>query len=143
MFSESELGHHFKIENNRDIFGNRSERTEIDTDSEQFTLEIRKSIKEAFYGSYLQSPKQGGLISEYIMTKNLGDMVPHVKASKNYLFLDRYLPGNRKEVLKEALRREFSTVRDRLCRAETKKEIETLNNKFALIGGVLKNSVFD
>ncbi len=143
VFSDSELGNDLKMENNPDIFGNRSERAKIDTDSEQFTLEIRKLIKEAFYGSYLQSPKQGELISENIMTKNLSDMLPHLKTSKNYLFLDRYLPGNRKEVLKEALRNEFSTVRDRLCRSETRKEIETLSNKFALIGKVLKNAVFE
>ncbi len=142
VFSDSELGHRIKMENNLDIFGHQSERTEIDTDSEQFTLEIRKLIKEAFYGSYLQSPKQGGLISENIVTKNFGNMLPRLKASKSYLFLDRYIPENRKAVLAEALRYEFSTVRDRLCRSETRKEIETLNNKFGLIGKVLQNAVF-
>jgi hypothetical protein len=63
--------------------------------------------------------------------------------SKNHIFLDGYLPRNRKKLLREALKREFPAVRERLYRLETKKEKETLESKFRLIGKVLENGIFD
>jgi hypothetical protein len=113
VFRDGEINHNLKMENNLDIFGDGPEPTEIDTGSKQFTLGIQKLIKEAFYTSYLKSPVQGGMLSENIMTKNLEDILPTIKASKNCIFLDRYLPKNRKETLKEALAKEFPTVRER------------------------------
>jgi len=143
VFSDSELGHHLKMENNLYIFGNRSERTEIDTDSKLFKLEIQKLIKEVFLTSYLKSPKPDGLLSENIMTKNLDNILPSIIPSKKCIFLGRYLPRNRKEFLLKALKKEFPTVRERLYQLETKKEKETLESKFRLIGKVLKNGIFD
>ncbi|MCM4174235.1 hypothetical protein DHD32_22460 [Arenibacter sp. TNZ] len=143
VFTERELGQNIRIENQADIFGNDDEPTEIDTNSRQFGIEMQKLIKEAFQTSYHKSPERKGLLSESIMTKSLSDILPYIATSKSYIFLERYLPGNQKELLGEALEREFPTVRDRLFQLETKKEMETLKDKFNLIGKVLENCIID
>ena len=143
VFNDRELGQNIRMVKRSEIFGNGDRPTEIDTDSKQFTLEIQKLIKEAYYTSYLKSPKQKGLLSENITATNLMDILPYIITSKNYIFLGRYLPGNRKEALREVLKKEFPMVRERLYQLETRKEIETLKNKFRLIGKVLDNGIFD
>jgi hypothetical protein len=142
-FKESELSPKIGMEKRLDIFGNGDGPTEIDTDSNQFILEVQKLIKEAFRTSYLNSSDRNGLFSENIMARNPMDILPHIKTSKDYIFLERYLPGNQKKLLLEALKREFPTVRDRLYQLEEKKEKETLVNKFRLIGRILENGIFD
>ncbi|MEQ8420908.1 MAG: relaxase/mobilization nuclease domain-containing protein [Arenibacter algicola] len=142
-FKESELSPKIGMEKRLDIFGNGDGPTEIDTDSNQFTLEVQKLIKEAFRTSYLNSSDRNGLFSENIMARNPMDILPHIKTSKDYIFLERYLPGNQKKLLLEALKREFPKVRDRLYQLEEKKEKETLVNKFRLIGRILENGIFD
>ncbi|MDO6604050.1 relaxase/mobilization nuclease domain-containing protein [Arenibacter palladensis] len=142
-FKESELSPKIGMEKRLDIFGNGDGPTEIDTDSNQFKLEVQKLIKEAFRTSYLNSSDRNGLFSENIMARNPMDILPHIKTSKDYIFLERYLPGNQKKLLLEALKREFPTVRDRLYQLEEKKEKETLVNKFRLIGRILENGIFD
>ena len=143
VFMDRELGQSIRMENRSDIFGNGNGPREIDTESKQFKLEIQKLIKEAFYTSYLKSPRPDGLLSENIMTKNLDDLIPNITPSKSYIFLDRYLPRNRKELLLKALKKEFPTVRERLYQLETKKEKETLESKFRLIGHILEKGIFD
>jgi len=143
VFTERELGPKIGMEKRIDIFGNGDGPTEIDTDSKQFTLEVQKLIKEEFRTSYLNSPDRNGLFSENIMARNPMDILPHIKTSKDYIFLERYLPRNQKKLLLEALKREFPTVRDRLYQLEEKKEKETLENKFRLIGRILENGIFD
>lgn len=69
------------MQNRRDIFGNGSEPTQIDTESKQFKLEVQKVIKEALTTSYLKSMKQNGWLSEHIMTMNLGDIVPSLNVT--------------------------------------------------------------
>jgi len=142
VFTERELSPNIRMHNRLDIFGNGNAPTEIDTESKQFKLEVQKLIKEAFQTSYLKASKQEGLLSEYSMSKTFKDILPSLTASKNYAFLDRYYPRNRKELLK-ALEKEFPTVRERLYEMETKKEKKTLENKFDLIGKVLRKGIFD
>jgi flagellar biosynthesis component FlhA len=89
---ERELSQNIRMEKRLDIFGNGDGPTEIDTHSKQFQLEIQKLIKEAFYTTYLKSLEQQGLLSESISAKNLNDILPVIRASKSYLFLDRYIP---------------------------------------------------
>ena len=132
-----------RIDKRPEIFGNGIEETEIDTSSRQFGIEIQKLIKEAFQTSHLKSPEWDGLFSESIMTKSLMDILPFIIDSKSNIFLERHLPGNQKELLREALEREFPTVRDGLFQLETKKEMETLEGKFNLIGKVLEKGIFD
>lgn len=143
VFVESELSQNIRMENRLDIFGNGDAYTAIDTDSKQFTLEIRKLIKEAFQTSYLKSLKSDGLLSESILSKNLRDMLPHILASKNYIFLDDYFQRNQKKLLLKSFQLEFSTVRERLYQQEIKKEKESLESKFHLIGNVLENKIFN
>uniref|UniRef100_UPI001AE07A79 relaxase/mobilization nuclease domain-containing protein n=1 Tax=Pseudozobellia sp. WGM2 TaxID=2787625 RepID=UPI001AE07A79 len=76
VFKEREISQNIRMQNRLDIFGNGNEPTQIDTESKQFKLEIQKVIKEALTASYLKSPKQKGLLSEYVMTTNFGDIVP-------------------------------------------------------------------
>jgi len=143
VFTERELGQKMRMEKRMDIFGNGDEETEINTDSRQFGIEIQKLIREAFQTSHLKSLKRNGLLSESIMTKSLSDILPYIATSKNHIFLERYLSGNQKELLRETLKSKFPTVRDRLFQLETKKEIETLEGKFNLIGKVLEKGIFD
>ena len=63
--------------------------------------------------------------------------------SKGFLFLDRYVPKNQKENLKIAFSEAYPKVRDELYRRESKKEEETLKNKFRLIGKVLEKQIFN
>ncbi|MFK5971709.1 MAG: relaxase/mobilization nuclease domain-containing protein [Flavobacteriaceae bacterium] len=143
VFMERELGQNIRMEKRLDIFGNGDEPTEIDTDSKQFRLEIQKLMKEAFYISYLKSPKRDGLLSESILTKKLMAILPYITQSKNHIFLESYLSRNRKESLRKSLEKEFPTVKERLFQLETKKEKETLEGKFQLIGKILENGIFD
>ncbi len=143
VFRAKELGKNIRMENRKDIFGNGNEPTKIDTESKQFKLEIQKLIKEALTTSYLKSPKQEGLLSEHIMTRNFGDIVPSLTASKNHNFLERYIPRNQKTEFRKAVENAFPVVRERLYELETKKEKETLENKFKLIRNVLKKDIFN
>ncbi len=143
VFSERELSPNIRMQNRLDIFGNGDRPTEIDTESKQFKLEIQKLIKETLITYYLKSSKGQGLLSEHILTKTFRDIFPSLATSKNFIFLDRYILGNRKELLHKALKKEFPTVRERLYQLETRKEKETLESKFKLIGNVLEKNIFD
>ena len=143
VFRSRELSQKIRMQNRLDIFGNGNEPTRIDTESKQFKLEIQKLIKAALISSYLKSPKQNGLLSEHIMTMKFDDIVPSLTASKNHNFLERYIPRNQKSEFRKAVENAFPMVRERLYEQETKKEKETLENKFKLIGKVLRKEVFD
>lgn len=143
VFTERELSQNIRMEKCLDIFGNGDEPTQIDADSKQFQLEIQKLIKEAYQTSYLKSPQRHRLLSESIRAKNLNNILPCITASKNYILLEGYLPRNRSEFLRAALKQEFPKVKERLYKQETKKEKETLEGKFQLIGKVLENGIFD
>ena len=143
VFREKELSKNIRLQNRLDIFGNGNEPTQIDTESKQFKLEVEKVIKEALTTSYLKSPKQNGLLSEHIMTMNFGDIVPSLIASKKHNLLERYIPRNQRTEIRKAVENAFPIVRERLYELETKKEKETLENKFKLIGKVLKKEVFN
>ena len=143
VFRARELGKNIRMQNRKDIFGNGNEPTQIDTESKQFKLEIQKTIKEALTTSYLNSPRPNGLLSEHIMTMKFGDMVPNLIASKNHNFLERYIPRNQRTEFRKAMEKVFPMVRERLHEIETKKEKETLESKFKLIGNVLENGIFD
>jgi len=143
VFRAGELSENFRMKNRKDIFGNGNEPTQIDIESKQFKLEIQKTIKEALTTSYLKSPKQEGLFSEHIMTRNFDDIVPSLMASEKHNFLERYIPRNQKEEFRKAVENTFPIVRSKLYELETKKEMETLESKFKLIGKVLKKEVFN
>lgn len=143
VFAESELSQNIRMTNRLDIFGNGDTYTAVDINSKQFKLEIQKVIKEALRTSYLKSLKRDGLLSESILSKNLRDILPYIIASKNYIFLDHYLLKSQKKMLREALIQEFPAVRERLYQLEIKKEKESLESKFQLIGNVLENRIFD
>ena len=143
VFRERELSPNIRMQNHLDIFGNGDQKTEIDTASEQFKLEIQKVIKEALTTSYLKSPKQNGLLSEHIMTMRFGDIVPSLTASNKHRFLERHIPRNKRKEFRKAVEYAFPIVRERLCQLETKKEKEMLVSKFKLIGKVLEKRIFD
>ncbi|MCK0190674.1 relaxase/mobilization nuclease domain-containing protein [Arenibacter sp. F20364] len=143
VFKAKELGKNIRLENRKEIFGNGKEPTQINTESKQFKLEIQKVIKEALTTSYLKSPRPNGLFSEHIMTMKFGDIVPNLMASKEYDFLERYIPGNQRTEFRKAMENAFPMVRERLYEIQTKKEKEILESKFKLIGKVLKEGVFD
>ena len=143
VFPERELSPNIRMQSRLDIFGNGNEPTQIDIESKQFKLEAQKLIKEAFQTSYLKSQKRGVLFSDHIMTMKFSDIVKDLSVSKNYEFLKRYLPRNKKGLLSKVLEVAFPVVRERLYQLETKKEKDTLESKFKLIGDVLKKGIFD
>ena len=143
VFPERELGKNIRMQNRSDIFGNGNGPTQIDIESKQFKLEVNKLIKEALITSYLKSPKQNGLLSQHIMTRNFGDIVPNLTASKKHNFLERYIPRDQRTEFRKAVENAFPIVRERLYERETKREKETLENKFKLIGNILERRIFD
>lgn len=143
VFQEAQLGKHIKMQNRLDIFGKGDSPTEIDIESKQFELEIQKLIKEAFYASHLKSQRRTGLLSEHIATKNLRDVLQDLTTSEKYRFLEQYLPNNQKALFRKAIQDMFPIVKSRLVGLETKKERETLEGKFRLIGDILEKGIFN
>ncbi|PRX57517.1 relaxase/mobilization nuclease domain-containing protein [Flagellimonas meridianipacifica] len=143
IFRERELSKNIRMLNRLDIFGNDDEPTTIDTESKQFKLEVQKLLKEAFRSSYIKSKKQRGLFSDYIANIHPKDVSKHLLESKGFQFLHRYVPKDQKEHLKMAFANAYPKVRDELYERETKREEETLKNKFRLIGKVLEKQVFN
>ncbi len=143
VFRAREFGKNVRMQNRLDIFGNRDEPTQIDIKSKQFRLEVQKVIKEALTTSYLKSLVKQGLFSDHIRNRKLKDIVPSLIASEKYNFLERYIPKDKWKEFRKAVENTFPMVRDRLYGLEVKKEKETLESKFKLIGKVLKNGMFD
>ena len=143
VFRARELSQKIRMQNRLDIFGNGNEPTRIDTESKQFKMEIQKLIKEALISSYLKSPKQQGLLSEHLMTRNFGDIVPSLMESKKCNFLERYIPRNQRKEFRKALKNAFPMVKARVYEIETKKENAALQKKFKLIGNVLEKGIFN
>ena len=77
------------------------------------------------------------------MTMKFGDIVPNLMASKEHNFLERYIPRNQRTEFRKAMENAFPMVRERLYELETKKEKETLESKFKLIGNILEKGIFD
>ncbi|SFR33880.1 Relaxase/Mobilisation nuclease domain-containing protein [Robiginitalea myxolifaciens] len=143
VFRERELSKDIRMLNRMDIFGNDDVPTTIDIENKQFKLEVHKLLKEAFRTSYIKSQKQEGLYSDYIARINPKKVSTHLLESKSFLFLHRYVPKDQKEYLKRVFANAYPKVRDELYIRETKKEEETLKNKFRLIGKVLEKQVFN
>ncbi|MDF0714560.1 relaxase/mobilization nuclease domain-containing protein [Muricauda sp. 334s03] len=143
VFGKRGLGKHIRMQNRLEIFGNGNEPTQIDIESKQFKLEVQKAIKEALTTSYLKSLKQDGLLSEHIITRNFGDIVPNLKASEKFRFLERYIPRNQRIEFRKAVENAFPIIKKRIYELETKKEKEILEKKFKLIGKVLEKGIFN
>jgi hypothetical protein len=143
VFRARELSKNIRRQNRTDIFMNGNEPTQIDIESKQFKLEVQKTIKEALTASYLKSSKQERLLSEHIMTRNFGDIVPSLMASEKHDLLERYIPRDQRTKFRKAVENAFPIVRERLYELETKKEKEALESKFKLIGKVLKKEIFN
>nr|WP_292966822.1 relaxase/mobilization nuclease domain-containing protein [Muricauda sp. UBA7809] len=143
VFRARELSQKIRMQNRLDIFGNGNEPTQIDTESKRFKLEVQKTIKEALTTSYLKSPRPNRLLSEHIMTMKFGDIVPNLLASERHQFLERYVPRNQRAGFRKAMENEFPMVRKNMYEQETKKEKETLDDKFKLIGNILEKRIFN
>lgn len=143
MFREKELSKNIHIFNHLDIFGNGDAPTKINIESKQFKLEVQKLLKEAFRTSYIKSQKQKGLFSEYIAKISPMYVSTHLLESKGFQFLDRHVPKVQKEQLKMAFANAYPKIKDELYKRESKKEEETLKNKFRLIGKVLEKRIFN
>ncbi len=143
VFRARELGRNVRMQNRLDIFGNREEPTQIDIESKQFKLETQKTIREALTTSYLKFPNQNGLMSEHIGNMKFRDIVPNLLVSERHIFLERYIPRNQRTEFRKALENTFPIVREKLLELETKREKAALQDKFNLIGKVLKNKIFN
>ena len=130
------------IDQNLKLSDHNETKTALDLSSKQFALEIRKIIKETIFYQYLNNRKKGKLLSEFVLTKNFRELMPHIINSERFVFLSQYIHSNPNPLI-NAIQKEFESTRNLLHSAEVKKEIEVLNNKVQLIKDVLHNSIFD
>ncbi|NYJ28207.1 relaxase/mobilization nuclease domain-containing protein [Allomuricauda sp. ARW1Y1] len=117
--------------------------TSLDRNGKQFLLEIRKLIKNAFYESYLNSNKSNRLLSEFVLTKNLNDLLPNIVGSERYSFLNYYMGKESDENLLKVLKNEFEDTRKELHEVESRKEAKTLEERVSLFKKVLEMDVFN
>lgn len=143
VFNQAEIGvgddftNHPKLSNKEDV------PTYIDAQSDQFVLEVRKLIKNAFVKSYLASDKRNHLLSEFVMTKSLKDLLPRIANSKMYSYLNFYADKNDSQLQLKTLRQEFAGARNKLATSQSKQEIKALEEKVNLFEKVMETSVFD
>ena len=143
VFSASEISGTYDFAEHPQLKGNESGKTVIDTDSKQFVLEVKKLIKEAFQTSYLGADKNNMLLSEFTMTKNLEDLMPHIAASERFSFMGHYCDRNNGKTVLKALQEEFEDTRQELSETETNKEIRTLESRAGIIKKIVESKVFD
>lgn len=117
--------------------------TSLDQNGKQFLLEIRKLIKNAFYESYLNSNKSNRLLSEFMMTKNLKDLLPHIAGSERYSFLNHYVGKDGDKSLLNVLKNEFQDTQKELHGIESRKEAKALEDRVSLFKKVLERDVFN
>ncbi len=115
----------------------------LDESGKQFVLEIRKLIKNAFYESYLNADKSNRLLSEFVLTRNFKNLLPHIASSERYSFLDHYKGRDSNKNLLNVLKNEFEGTRKELHRVESTKESKTLEERVALLTNVLETDMFD
>ncbi len=143
MFKASKMGNQADFMNQSRLMDNQNGETRIDNEGSQFLLEIKKLIKNAFKESYLGTNKSKMLLSEFVMTKNLRDMLPIMAGSDSFSFLNHYLEGKNSRILIKAIQEVFEATRQELCDTESKREIKGLEDKVALVQKVLSGEVFD
>lgn len=143
VFKASEIGNQADFMNQSRLSDNQNGETRIDDDGKQFLLEIRKLIKNAFKGSYLHTNKSKMLLSEFVMSKNLKDMLPIMAGSESFSFLHHYLESDNSRTLTKAIQEVFEDTRLDLCDTESKREIKGLEDKVELVKKVLEREVFD
>tara|TARA_R110000765_G_scaffold9911_3_gene30852 strand:+ start:32646 stop:34952 length:2307 start_codon:yes stop_codon:yes gene_type:complete len=143
VFNTSEISYQIDFLNHPKLRGSEFGESQISVESDQFALEARKLIKNAFYESYLSADKSRMLLSEFVMTNNFKDVLPFIARSERYSFLSHYSGGNTDKKLLMALQKVFVSERASLNETETKKEIKTLENRASIINRVLENNVFD
>ncbi len=143
VFDSSEIGLGADFMDNPQLLENDNGQTRIDTENGQFLLEVRKLIKNAFYESYLGTNKNSTLLSEFVISKNLKDLLPQIASSRSHAFLRFYSEKNNDHIFLRILRQEFGSMRNKLFRSATRREINALENKAVLLQKVLDRSVFD
>ncbi|MDF0716561.1 relaxase/mobilization nuclease domain-containing protein [Muricauda sp. 334s03] len=135
--SQMDFIHHPQLED--DVNGT----TCLDENGKQFLLETRKLIKNAFYEAYLQANKSDRSLSEFVITKNLRDLLPHIAGSERYSFLNHYMSQDKGKNLLKVLKTEFEGTRRELHKTESRKEMKTLEDRVSLFKNVLEANVFD
>ena len=143
VFNQAEIGLGMDFTNHPKLSDTHESQTYINSQSDQYMLEIRKLIKNAFIESYLASDKRIHLLSEFVMTKNLKDLLPHIANSKSYTFLNFYSGKNGSQALLKTLRQEFDGARNKLAVSQSKQEIKALEEKVTLFNKVMEISAFE
>ena len=143
VFNHAEIGLGIDFTNHPKLSDKEDSQTYINALGTQFMLEVRKLIKNAFIESYLASDKRNHLLSEFVMTKNLKDLLPHIANSKSYTFLNFYSGKNGNQMLLKTLRQEFDGARNKLAVSQSKQEIIALEEKVMLFNKVLEISAFE
>ncbi|MGB3143575.1 MAG: relaxase/mobilization nuclease domain-containing protein, partial [Maribacter sp.] len=143
VFNQAEIGLGIDFTNHPNLSTIEKVQTYINPQSDQFVLEVQKLIKNSFIESYLASDKRNHLLSEFVMTKNLKDLLPHIANSKSYAFLNFYSGKKNNQVLLKTLRQEFDEARNKLAASQSKQEIKDLEEKVNLFEKVMQISVFE
>lgn len=142
VFSSSEISSKMDFVHHPRLLSSTAGTTSLDQNGKQFLLEIRKLIKNAFYESYLNANKSNRLLSEFVITKNLKDLLPHIAGSQRYSFLNHYMGKDSDKNLLHVLKNEFEDTRKELQEVESRKEAKTLEERVSLFKKVLEANVF-
>ncbi len=142
LFQSSEISSHIGFGTNPVLVGDDSGiKTELDLGGKQMVLEVRKLIGNAFYTAYLNGYKEG-LLSEFVRGNNINGLMPFVRSSESFAFLNTYLHKNRNS-LETIVKSEFDHTKNAIYVDESKKEKEVLHRKAPLIKNVFDQDIFD
>lgn len=142
VFKNSEIGSELNFDKNPVLMnGLKKGLTQFDLRSHQFTLELRKMIKNASYKLYLDSFKKN-MLSEFVKGMKLKDILPTIESSESFLFLSRFM-YRREDILVKMVQAEFRPTIENLYNTEFKKEGNILSKKAELIKEAIGKKVFD
>jgi hypothetical protein len=139
----SEIITKINLANHPRLTYSENEKTSISVDGKQFSLEIQKLIKNAFYKAYLDANKRDLLLSEFVTIKGFKEVLLYIASSEQYSFLNHYSTKNGGSPLLNLVQKEFESTRRELGITEVKKELKTLENRVSILKMTLEANVFD
>ena len=139
----SEIITKINLANHPRLTYSENEKTSISVNGKQFSLEIQKLIKNAFYKAYFDANKRDILLSEFVSLISFKEVLPFLASSERYAFLNHYSTKNGGSPLLNLVQKEFESTRRELGITEVKKELKTLENRVSILKKVLEANVFD
>ncbi len=139
VLKAEEIAPRITIRKNPGLFN--TEYTEINPESKQLKLELQKCIKEAYEETYRNSGRKA-LFSEHIDRLSVKPLVKEITRSERFLFLKKYLHIDNRR-MGNRVQEQFHNVKDKLCVAESVKEVQRLKGKAELLRLASEKRLFD